>query len=97
MRTDRQGAEPRNRNACQVTRKADPTNASDLLDTDDWTGGVVLALTATSNLHVAGGILALTLGAGGISAGTAAAAQERPSRPRGKRSRPSMDKQSSCE
>lgn len=54
------------------------------------TGGAVLTLTATSNLHLAGGILALTLGAGGISAGAAAAAQERHPRLGGKRSRPSM-------
>lgn len=50
-------------------------------------GGAVLAIAAQSNLELAGGLLALTLGAGGISAGMVSGSSGRRTRLKRKRSR----------
>jgi hypothetical protein len=41
------------------------------------TCGIALVLTALTNLQLAGGLMALTLGAGGLSAGTLSGLSDR--------------------
>jgi hypothetical protein len=56
-------------------------------------GGIALVLTAHSNLQLAGGLIALTLGAGGLSAATHSVSSDRRSKRPARRSRTAVHDQ----